>query len=76
MIHLSAYRYDEDTLGAWCKHCGIWHWHGARTGHRNAHCISPATNDGYWLVDAGPVTPDIKADMKRRRPKGPTCDLS
>ena len=41
----------------WCKHCRMWHRHGAVEGHREAHCSGPGSpywKDGYNLAYAGP----------------------
>jgi hypothetical protein len=40
----------------WCKHCRIWHRHGAAEGHREAHCqdsSSPYWKSGYNLAFGG-----------------------
>ena len=40
----------------WCKHCRMWHRHGAAEGHREAHCedsSSPYWKTGYNLAYAG-----------------------
>ena len=60
---------DAPTLGAepvadggsehwrvWCKHCGVWHYHGPAEGHREAHCddlASPYVRTGYDLAMKG-----------------------
>jgi hypothetical protein len=38
-----------------CPHCGREHVHGAKAGHRVAHCVRPtpeARRHGYYLVFA------------------------
>ena len=30
----------------WCRHCGVFHYHGPAEGHREAHCGDPASP--YW----------------------------
>ena len=50
--HLPAYP-DGDSLRVWCAHCRTWHYHGARYGHRAAHCRlpgSPYRPSGYVLT--------------------------
>ena len=75
--------YDTgQQLAVWCWWCRDWHYHGGGiggddgSGHRWAHCFgvraerSPYAKTGYFLKYAGPVTPEIRKDMKRRRPRG------
>jgi hypothetical protein len=40
----------------WCRHCHIWHYHGAGDGHREAHCEEPTPylQSGYNLAYRGP----------------------
>ena len=48
--------FDRTLLVVWCDHCGIWHWHGAGEGHREAHCRGPGSpyeRRGYNLAYAG-----------------------
>lgn len=42
----------EIRLRIWCEHCVIWHYHGPRPGHREAHCHDPGSpyeRSGYNL---------------------------
>jgi hypothetical protein len=67
---LPAYHFKHGTVIVYCEHCGVWHHHGAQSlGHRWAHCgpESPYSDTGYTLVDAGPATPAILADMAKPR---------
>ena len=68
----------------WCKYCHTYHFHGRMEGHRVCHCIthnrngkrlpeSQYRNGGYILRYAGPVTPEMRRDMERARPKGPVA---
>ncbi|MEM6468067.1 MAG: hypothetical protein AAF802_00755 [Planctomycetota bacterium] len=39
-------------LRVFCPHCEVWHYHGPRLGHREAHCHDPASpfeRTGYNL---------------------------
>lgn len=76
---LPAYDTGRHVI-VWCSYCRDWHSHGRGNGgsdgdgHRWAHCWSansPYDKTGYFLRYAGPATPDILKDMKRRRPRGP-----
>ncbi len=62
----------------WCVHCLRWHFHGAGSGHRVAHCFSESPYDvtGYILVRRGHATDDILIDIDRSRPRGPGSALS
>ena len=72
---LPAYRHPDGVhLLAWCAHCRRHHWHGFPAGHRCAHCAdrdSPYDRIGYVLIDAGPASPDLLRDARRKRPRGP-----
>jgi hypothetical protein len=72
---LPAYRHPDGVhLLAWCAHCCHYHWHGHPAGHRCAHCAdreSPYDRIGYVLIDAGPASPDLLRDARRKRPRGP-----
>lgn len=39
----------------WCRHCMVWHYHGAGDGHREAHCQEPTpfSTSGYNLAYRG-----------------------
>ncbi|WP_436715076.1 hypothetical protein U8335_20365 [Roseiconus lacunae] len=42
----------ERRFRVWCDHCQVWHYHGPRSGHREAHChdrTSPYERSGYNL---------------------------
>jgi hypothetical protein len=72
---LPAYRHPDDVhLLVWCRSCRRYHWHGRSAGHRVAHCAdrnSLYDAIGYTLIDAGPASPDLLRDAKRKHPRGP-----
>ena len=72
---LPAYRHPDGVhLLVWCRSCRRYHWHGQPAGHRVAHCPdrnSPYDAIGYTLIDAGPASPDLLRDAKRKHPRGP-----
>ena len=71
---LTAYATDDRWL-IWCAFCLRWHVHGAKPGHRVAHCHhcnSPYDGIGYNLVGSVPAPPWLKRDFRRgqmRRPE-------
>jgi hypothetical protein len=79
---LAAYRFSRDrrvNLIVFCRYCETWHFHGAGErpsggdGHRVAHCHeewSPYRKSGYILREVGPVTKEIRRDLRRRRARG------
>jgi hypothetical protein len=72
---LPAYRHPDDVhFLVWCVYCRRYHWHGLLPGHRTAHCPdqgTPHRATGYVLIDAGPASPDLLRDARRKRPRGP-----
>jgi hypothetical protein len=81
---LDAWDTGRGQWAVWCKYCQVYHFHGAMDGHRVAHChdmdrrgrqlpLNPYRTTGYILRYAGPVTPEMRRDMERARPKGPVA---
>jgi hypothetical protein len=72
---LPAYRHPDGVhFLVWCVCCRRYHWHGALPGHRTAHCPdqdTPHRATGYVLIDAGPASPELLRDARRKRPYGP-----
>jgi hypothetical protein len=70
-----AYRHPNGSQAfCWCAHCRCYHWHGLPLGHRCAHCHepdSPYGGIGYVLIDAGPASPEVLRDARRKHPHGP-----
>ncbi len=67
---LPAYADGLGMLSAYCGHFRAWHWHGRGDGHRVAHCHrpgSPYDRTGYVLVEVGPLTPELRAQVRRTR---------
>ena len=70
---------DWTGVVLWCNSCRVYHWHALALGQhralRRCQCSldseSPYLTSGYILVDCGPVTPEIKQDLRRRLPHGP-----
>lgn len=70
---LPAYE-TNDRYIVWCDHCRRWHIHSPENGHRTAHCHqreSPYDAVGYILRLAGPATPAMLKDLKRKKQNGP-----
>jgi len=46
---------DSVAWLVWCRHCELWHEHGAGDGHRVAHCRgeTPYSRTGYNLALRG-----------------------
>lgn len=64
---------------AWCDRCRLWHFHGYAAGSRMPHCEAGAGHSdqvfGYALDLKGDAPPELRADMRRRRPLGPDLVL-
>ena len=39
------------SVQVWCPYCMKWHTHGAKNGHRVAHCTinTPFSGTGYYI---------------------------
>lgn len=65
--------YEKTFMGVvrwlvWCRHCQAWHRHGPVEGHREAHCVDPASlhwHTGYNLAIAGKWRDRPKASWRR-----------
>lgn len=73
---------DGDLLFGWCSLCTRWHTHGAGGmglqggGPRVAHCADIDFYQGepcYFLDVIGTASKEILQDVKRRKPRGPSC---
>jgi hypothetical protein len=78
---------DSVAYIVWCEYCRCWHWHGTggetpdelaadKENHRVAHCHNRDSpyKTGYFLRYAGPASPEIIQDLRRRRPKAPASE--